>query len=106
MAEDHSKQLAELQAIEQNLSSVTMQRQNFSLQLGEIESALKELQGKDKAFKIVGNILVEADRATLEKELSEKKEVVELRLKTFEKQEAKLKERMQQLQNDVLQKMK
>ena len=106
MAEDHSKQLAELQAIEQNLSSVTMQRQNFSLQLGEIESALKELQGKDKAFKIVGNILVEADRATLEKELSEKKEVVELRLKTFEKQEAKLKERMQQLQNDVLQNMK
>ncbi|HLD19602.1 MAG TPA: prefoldin subunit beta [Candidatus Nanoarchaeia archaeon] len=106
MAEDHSKQLAELQAIEQNLSSVTMQRQNFSLQLGEIESALKELQGKEKAFKIVGNILVEADRATLEKELSEKKEVVELRLKTFEKQEAKLKERMQQLQNDVLQKMK
>ena len=106
MAEDHSKQIAELQAIEQNLSSVTMQRQNFSLQLGEIESALKELQGKEKAFKIVGNILVEADRATLEKELSEKKEVVELRLKTFEKQEAKLKERMQQLQNDVLQKMK
>ncbi|MEK6968386.1 MAG: prefoldin subunit beta [Nanoarchaeota archaeon] len=106
MAEDQSKQLQELQVLEQSLSSISMQKQNIQMQATEIESALKELENKDKAFKIVGNILIEADKATLMEELNGKKEIAELRLKTFEKQESKLKEKMQELQNDVMQKMK
>lgn len=106
MAEDQQKQIQELQMMEQNMTSLAMQKQNIQLQLAEIESALKELEGKDKAYKIIGNILVETDRPALAEELQGKKEIAELRLKTFEKQETKLKDKMQELQNEVMQKLK
>ncbi len=103
---DSSKNMQELQMIEQNLQNVLMQKQNFQVQIAEIDSALKELEGKESAYKIVGNLLVESDAKTLVQELAGKKEVAELRLKSIEKQEAKLQEKAQSLQKEILGTMK
>ncbi len=97
--------LADLQNIEQNLSTLSMQKQQLAMQQAEIESALKELEHQEKAYKIVGNLLIQTDKKTLVAELNSKHEVVSLRIKTFERQETKLKDRMQQLQGDVLKKL-
>ncbi len=97
--------IQELQMIEQNLQGFLSQKQTFQAQLMEIESALKELQNSETAYKIVGNIMVKADKAQLAEELNSKKEIAELRIKTLERQETKLRESASGLQKEVLEEM-
>jgi len=98
--------ISRLQVMEQNLQSLGMQKQQFSTQMFEIESALKELDKTDTAYKIVGNIMVNANKDELKKELSQKKEIVELRLKNLEKQENQIRDEAKSLQEEVMEKMK
>ena len=98
--------IAELQMLEQNLQSFLLQRQNFQSQLVEVESALSELDATTAAYKIVGNIMVAANKETLKSDLHQKKEMLALRLKTIEKQETKLKEKATKMQGEVMEEMK
>jgi len=79
-----------------------MQKQNFQIQLAEIESALSELKNTPQAYKIVGNIMIAADKEELEKDLSQKKEMTEVRIQSIEKQEAKIREKAETLQKEAL----
>ena len=99
------EKLQKLQMLEQNLQQTNMQKQQFQSQLLEIDSALNELEKTDTAYKIVGNIMVGAKKDDLKKSLSEKKEMMELRVKTVEKQEDKLKEQSQGLRDEVMTEM-
>ena len=83
-----------------------MQKQSFQTQLMEIESALKELDSSETAYKIVGNIMVSSKKKELEKDLKSKKETVELRIKMLEKQEEKIKEKADKIQKEVLKEIK
>jgi len=98
--------IAELQMMEQNLQGFLLQRQNFQSQLVEVESALGELDKTPMAYRIIGNIMVAADKAEMKNDLEQKKEILMLRLKTVEKQETKLKEKASKTQSDVLEEMK
>lgn len=100
------QQIMQLQMLEQNLTNLTAQKQQFQNQLIEIESAIKELEGAKKAYKIIGNIMVSTKQEDLAKDLDQKKEVVELRIKNFDKQEKALKDKASQLQKEVMQKLK
>lgn len=91
-----------LQMIEQNLQALNMQKQQFQAQLFEIESASKEVTSSPAAYKIVGGIMIGTDKNTLQKELDGKKEILNLRLQTIEKQEKQLKEKAKKLQEEVL----
>jgi len=103
MDKESEKKIQELQLIEQNVSNFVMQKQNFQARLMENENALKELnETKKPAYKLIGNLLVNIDKEKLKKELNDEKEVFDLRIKNIEKQEDKLKERAQELQNEVL----
>ena len=106
MTKDTEEKIQQLTMLEQNLQNITVQKQNFQIQLLEIESALKELEGTKEAFKIVANIMIKGDKPELKKELEEKKETIELRISSFEKQEAKLKQKASALQDEVLGKIK
>jgi prefoldin beta subunit len=79
-----------------------MQKQQFQLQQVEIESALKELENVNEAYKIVGNIMVLSKKDDLKEDLTSKKEVIGLRIKNMEKQENQLREKASKLQNEVL----
>ena len=97
------EKIARLQMLEQNIQAFASQRQNFQLQIGEIEHALKELEGtKDKPFKIVGNLMIAADAQELMKDLASQKEIIDLRIKNLEKQESQLREKAESLQNEVV----
>ncbi|VVB81379.1 Prefoldin subunit beta [uncultured archaeon] len=91
-----------LQMLEQNLQALNMQKQQFQAQLFEIESALKEVTTAPSTYKIVGGIMIGTDKNTLQKELDGKKEILNLRLQTIEKQEKQLKEKATKLQEEVL----
>jgi prefoldin beta subunit len=96
------KKIQQLQMIEQSLSTLLGQRQKFQSQLIETESAIEELKNTPQAYKIVGNIMIKAQSAELEKDLLEKKKVLEIRIKTLEKQESQLKEKAASMQSEVM----
>lgn len=102
----NEEKIKELQLIEQNSQQYVMQKQQFQTQLVEIDSALQELDKTDESYKIIGNIMVKTDKKVLKEDLTKKKEIFELRIKTLEKQEAKLKEKAKEIQKDVLKDMK
>lgn len=106
MDKESEKKIQELQLIEQNLSNLLMQRQNFQARLLENENSLKELdKTKKQCYRIIGSILVAMDKDTLKKNLSNEREIIDLRIKNIEKQENRLKERASQLQGEVLKKI-
>ena len=94
-----------LSMMEQSLQQFLAQKQGFQAQMMEIDSALDELKKTDKAFKIVGNVMVASDKDALMQELSDKKKTVELRITTLEKQESKMREKTSELQAEVMKEM-
>ncbi|MBS3159340.1 prefoldin subunit beta [Candidatus Woesearchaeota archaeon] len=97
------KKINQLQQLEQNISNISFQKQNFQSQLTEVESAINELEhSNSNVYKIIGQIMVNAEKDALKQELNEKKEIINLRIKTLEKQEDQIKEKARILQEDVI----
>ena len=106
MEDKTQEKINQLTMMEQSMQQLLLQKQQFQTQLVEINSALKELETTEKAYKIVGNIMVAANKEELKKDLTQKKEVVELRVKTIEKQETQMKEKASAMQKEVMEKLK
>lgn len=103
---EHEEKIGQLQLLEQNLQSFLVQKQQFQMQLSEVTSALENLKDSKKTYKIIANIMIDAKKEDLEKELKQKKEMLEIRLKNIEKQEESIREKSQKLQKEVLGSMK
>ena len=106
MAKETEQKIGHLQMFEKSLQNFLAQKQQFQLQLAEIESALKELETVEEAYKIVGNLMVKGEKAALKKDLEEKKDVLNLRIKTIEKQEKDIREKALKLQQEVMDELK
>ncbi|HLD88724.1 MAG TPA: prefoldin subunit beta [Candidatus Nanoarchaeia archaeon] len=102
VSKDVEQKIHQLQLLEQNMQTFLAQKQTFQVQLVEIESALSEIEKTDKVYKIVGSIMVSSGKEDLKKDLESKKEILQLRLKSVEKQEDKIKEKASALQEEVL----
>lgn len=103
---DAQESISRLQVLEQNVQQLSMQKQQFSSQLFEIEGALKEVESSNVAYKIVGGVMFGVKKDVLKSDLESKKELLELRIKTLEKQELQLREKFKKLQEEVLAKVK
>jgi prefoldin beta subunit len=106
MEKELQNKINQLSLMEQNMQNFALQKQQFQAQLMEIESAEKELKDSKEAYKIIGSIMVASDKSKLEKDLADKKEMLKIRIESFEKQEAKLKEKAEAMQKEVLDEMK
>jgi prefoldin beta subunit len=107
MNKDTEKKIQQFQMIEQQLDNIMLQKQNFQIQLVENENASKELEKSDKTpYKIIGTIMVSSGKDNLLKDLKESKEIIELRLKTLERQENNLKEKAESLQKGLMEELK
>jgi len=97
-------QIAQLQQLQQQAQALLGQKSQIEMVLRETESAVKELEASDEGaviYKSVGDVLFKADRAKLIEELKDKKEVLDLRLKTLAKQEERIQKRFTQLQDQL-----
>ena len=100
------QQIQSLQLFEQNLQSIIMQKQSFQMELTEIENALNELsKTKDDVFKIVGNIMIKSQKQPLLEDLNQKRDLLNLRLKTISSQEKELTTRVENLRKEVFSKI-
>ena len=97
-----SSKINKLQLLQQNLQNILLQKQQLEVQLTEIDSALQEIKSDSKTYKILGKIMVLSSSEEIIKDLKDKKETVELRLKNFSKQEEKIKENMDSLQKEAV----
>lgn len=92
----------QLQLLQQNLQNISLQKQQIEIQFNELASALGELETSSKAYKIVGKIMISSDKDKLQKELSEKKDFLEVRLQSYAKQEERLKKDFEKAQKEAL----
>ncbi len=104
--QETQESISKLQMIEQNVQTLLMQKQQFQAQLFEIESALKEIEKTSEAYKIIGNVMIKTEKASMKEELGKKKEIIDLRLKNIDKQEKQLKDKAESLQKEVMGKLK
>jgi prefoldin beta subunit len=104
---NETKKIEELQSTEQNIQNLLLQKQVFQLELVETQTALEELKKSEgDAFKIVGSLMIKAEKETLEKDLNKKKDLLDLRIKSIEKQEKELKEDLSKKRSEILKSMK
>ena len=101
-----SEKVTKLQLQQQSMQNISLQKQQIESQLIELNSAMEELKKSENSYKILGNIMIAANKEELSKELQDKKEVVELRLKNFSKQEEQIKKNLEELQSEVMSEMK
>ena len=74
--------------------------------LDQLLSINKDLEKTNEAYELVGNILLKKPAAEIKKSLEDKNEIVEIRLKSLEKQEKDIKEKAEQLQKEGLEQLK
>jgi len=96
--------LAQLQQLQQQLQMVVTQKAHLENSLKETESAIQEIEKVSEdtpIFKVVGTILVKTNKNDVLKELKEKKDTFEVRIKALERQEERLRERIQETQKKI-----
>jgi prefoldin beta subunit len=86
-----------------------MQKQQIELEIVETERALEELNKittSDSIYKAAGPLLIKSEKDTIEKELSEKKELANTRVMVLGKQESRVKENLKEVENKINQMLK
>ena len=103
------EQISRLQQLQQNLQAIMMQKQQIELEIVETERALAELNKittSDSIYKAAGPLLIKSEKDTIEKELSEKKELANTRVMVLGKQESRVKENLKEVENKINQMLK
>jgi len=105
--QETARQIQELQILEQNMQNLLLQKQAFMLELNETGNALEELKNsKDDVYKLVGQIMIKSKKDDVEKDLGNKKNVIDLRVKAIEKQEELIKEQLTKRRDEIIKKLK
>lgn len=103
--ENSQIRVEELSLIDQSLQNLLMQKQVFQMELIETTNALEELKklkSDEDVFKIVGSLMVKANKEETEKELTKKRDLINLRITSIEKQEEDLKKKLLLVREEVL----
>ncbi len=96
------------QDITEKLRLVLLNKQQVQIQLTEVNNALEELNKTEEnviVFKIVGNLMINKKKDEILNELHEKKDTLEIRLKSLEKQEKLLKDQLKNLESKIYKKL-
>jgi prefoldin beta subunit len=113
MSEDISKlppqiqqRLLRLQQLQQTLQGIMAQKQQLEMQLTEVEQATSELEKLDETavvYKSIGSLLVMSEKDKVTTELTERKELVKMRVDVLAKQEERLRTQVKDLQEKLQQ---
>lgn len=102
-----ARQIQDLQILEQNMQNLLMQKQAFLMETSETENALEELKKSgEEVYKIIGQIMIKSKKGEVEKDLKHKKEILDLRVKSIEKQEEIIKEQLTKKREEIIKKLK
>ncbi|MFH1365710.1 MAG: prefoldin subunit [archaeon] len=101
------KKIQEIQMLEQTLHNLSFQKQSFQLELFEVIESLSSLQSSgEEVFKIIGQLMIRADKKKAQEELLNKQKLLELRIKSFEKEEDSLSKKIVTLREELIKQKK
>ena len=98
------QRLLRLQQLQQTLQGVMAQKQQLEMQLSEVEHAESELEKmKETAviYKSIGALLVKSKKDKVTAELTERKELLKMRVDVLGKQEERLRTQVKDLQEKL-----
>jgi prefoldin beta subunit len=105
--ENSENKIQEMQFLEQNLHGLIHQKQAFQIELSETKAALKELKNADdEVFKIIGQLMVKSEKSKMEAELLDREKILDLRVKSLEKQEKSLTEKAELMREEIMKSLK
>ena len=97
--------LSQIQQIQQQLQSFSVQKSQIKLMIQEMELSLKEIENsknnEDDIYKIIGDLIFKSKKEIIKKELDEKIESMKIREQTIQRQEERLTNRFKQLQEQL-----
>jgi len=95
---EQKKDIMDFQGLQQQLQMMMMQRQQLTVQLAETKKAAEEVKKSDGGlYRFAGTVMVPKKKDELEKELAGEIETIETRTGMLQKQEEKVRERLQAL---------
>ena len=111
MSDDISKlppqiqeRLLRLQQLQQTLQSIMSQKQQVEMEQSEIEQTITELtKTADNViiYKSVGSLLIKAERAKVQEELVERKELLTTRTTVLARQEERIRSQLKDVQTKL-----
>lgn len=95
--------LEEMQLIDQTLQQLLLQKHAFQMELSETKSALSEIEkSEDEVYKIVGQLMIKSEKSKIKEELLNKQKIIDIRLKSLEKQESTLSEKLEKIRDELM----
>lgn len=99
--ENKEGKIQEIQILEQNLHNLLLQKQAFQMEISETQAAKKEIKSSEEVFKIIGQLMIKTEKEKVKEELLNKEKLLDLRIKSIEKQETSLVEKLDSLRKEV-----
>jgi len=100
--QETNKKIEELQTLESHMQGFLAQKQTTQLELNEVNNAIEELKNSgEEVYRVFSGVMLKSDKSKLNKELNEKKKVLDARIDSFEKQEKMLEKNASDLRAEV-----
>ncbi len=106
--EETQNKIQELQMLEHQFQQILMQKNAYSMEANETELILKELVNADgEVFRIIGNqVAIKSTKEKISEDMKKKKELIETRLTSIDKQEKEFSEKIESLREEIMEKIR
>lgn len=105
--EETQRKIQELQMMEQSFQQLLMQKNAFSMEANETDFILAEVEKtKGEISRIIGNqVIIKSTKEEILKDMKKKKELIDLRMKSIDKQEKQFSEKIESIREEVIKKI-
>ena len=98
------QRLLRLQQLQQTLQGVVNQKQQVEMQLNEVEQAVGELEKLTETaiiYKSIGALLIKSEKGKVTSDLTDRKELLKMRVEVLTKQDERLRTQVKDLQEKL-----
>ncbi|RLI98645.1 MAG: prefoldin subunit beta [Candidatus Aenigmatarchaeota archaeon] len=101
--QEQAQLVGQAQSYQQQMQNFMVQKETLNMQLMEVKKAIEDLEGTNDAevYKISGPLLIKTKQADAQKELKEKQELLEARVKNIDKKETQIKEKIEEIREKL-----
>ena len=105
--EETQRKIQELQMMEQSFQQLLMQKNAFSMEANETDFILAEVEKTDgEISRIIGNqVIIKSTKEEILRDMKKKKELIDLRMKSIEKQEKQFSEKVESIREEIMKKI-
>lgn len=98
MNNEQQNLIMDYQELQNKMQNIMMEKQQLLMQTSEIDRALKALGDvTGKTYEMIGTVLIEKEKDFINSDLIERKQLLDLRLESLDKNERTIKSRLQSL---------